>query len=109
MSESITVSEILFFICRVYSYYSDICFASAYLAQETGTFSIASGIDSFDSEGITWLVEQKRPTTVIKFTGTLNHRQRQRDMRGLTVQAFAHFVYGYSKQTLVFSDLQGMK
>ncbi|KJA20506.1 hypothetical protein HYPSUDRAFT_1090968 [Hypholoma sublateritium FD-334 SS-4] len=85
----------------------NICFASAYLAQETGTFSVASGIDSFDSEGITWLVEQKRPTTVIKFTGTLNHRQRQKDMRGLTVQAFSHFVYGYSKQTLVFSDLQG--
>jgi hypothetical protein len=91
-------------------HYVDVAFTDAFLAQEIGSFSAASGIkESFDidAEGITWLIENKRPTTIIKFSGTLMHRTRQKDLRSLTVQAFAHFVFGHSKQALVFADLQG--
>ncbi|KAJ7222732.1 kinase-like domain-containing protein, partial [Mycena haematopus] len=58
--------------------------------------------------GITWLVERKRPMTVTKYSGTLVHTSVRRDLRSLTICAFAHFVYGFSDRSLVFADLQGM-
>ncbi|KAL0955299.1 hypothetical protein HGRIS_004188 [Hohenbuehelia grisea] len=58
-------------------------------------------------EGVTWLVEPKRPMSVTKFSGTLVHNSRRKDTCSQTVLAFAHFVFGFSKQTLVFADLQG--
>lgn len=71
--------------------------------------STASGVPIITDEddGLTWLIERKRPSTVIKFSGTLNHRSARRDMRSATISALAHFVFGYSKQELVFADLQG--
>ncbi|KAJ7087588.1 kinase-like domain-containing protein [Mycena belliarum] len=71
--------------------------------------SKASGVIAIaeDGEGLTWLVEHKRPTTVIKFSGTLVHQSHRTDLRSATVSAFAHFVYGYSNNSLVFADLQG--
>ncbi|KAJ7434452.1 hypothetical protein B0H11DRAFT_1938660 [Mycena galericulata] len=53
------------------------------------------------------LVVQVVDHAKIKFSGTLIHRSARRDLRSVTIGAFAHFVFGYSKQELVFADLQG--
>ncbi|KAJ6449509.1 kinase-like domain-containing protein [Mycena vitilis] len=84
-------------------------FADAFLAVEVKNPSKASGVIAIaeDGEGLTWLVERKRPTTVVKFSGTLVHQSHRTDLRSATVSAFAHFVYGYSNNSLVFADLQG--
>ncbi|KAJ6592109.1 kinase-like domain-containing protein [Mycena vulgaris] len=70
---------------------------------------IASGVSTITEEGggMTWLVERKRPTTVIKFSGTLVHTSARRDLCSLTICPFAHFVYGYGGGKIVFADLQG--
>ncbi|KAJ7491594.1 kinase-like domain-containing protein [Mycena galericulata] len=83
--------------------------ADAFLAQEIDQPLNASGgaMITEEDEGVTWLVERRRPATVIKFSGTLIHRSARRDLRSVTIGAFAHFVFGYSKQELVFADLQG--
>ncbi|KAJ7810136.1 kinase-like domain-containing protein [Mycena leptocephala] len=88
---------------------TNIAFADAFLAIEVDCPSMASGVAQITDkeEGLTWLVEHKRPTTVIKFSGTLVHRSHRRDRRSATISAFAHFVFGYSKGTLVVADLQG--
>ncbi|KAJ7911766.1 kinase-like domain-containing protein [Mycena leptocephala] len=88
---------------------TNIAFADAFLAIEVDRPSTASGVAQITDteEGLTWLVERKRPTTVIKFSGTLVHRSHRRDLRSATISAFAHFVFGYSKGTLVVADLQG--
>ncbi|KAJ7092241.1 kinase-like domain-containing protein [Mycena epipterygia] len=87
----------------------NIAFADAFLALEVDRPSTASGVPIItdEDEGLTWLIERKRPSTVIKFSGTLNHRSARRDMRSATISALAHFVFGYSKHELVFADLQG--
>lgn len=84
-----------------------ITFADAFLGQETGKFSVASDVDSMDFEGLTWLIEKKRPVTVTKFSGTMMHRTGQKDHQSQTVYAFAHFVYGFSNRTVVMADIQG--
>lgn len=61
-----------------------------------------------NDNGISWLVEQKRASTVTHFTYTLNHHRRQVDnLLILTVHAFAHFVFGISDRLLVMADIQG--
>jgi hypothetical protein len=60
-----------------------------------------------NSDSLTWLTERKRPSSVIKFSGTLVHHSHRRDLRSATISAFAHFVFGYSKCTLVVAYLQG--
>ncbi|KAJ7767046.1 kinase-like domain-containing protein [Mycena maculata] len=84
-------------------------FAEAFLAEEVDNPSTASGVEKITGEGtgLTWLVERKRPTTVTKFSGTLVHTSARRDLRSMTVCAFAHFVFGFSNKTMVFADLQG--
>ncbi|KAG6855319.1 hypothetical protein H0H87_005060 [Tephrocybe sp. NHM501043] len=93
------------------SVYENLTIADALLAQEIDGNSIASGLnsesDDSDSTGMTWLVEQKRLHALIKFSGTLQHRILQKGLQTLTVHAFSHFVYGYSKETMVVADLQG--
>ena len=54
-----------------------------------------------------WLVEPRRTKTVLKFSGTLNHPNRQ-DKVGTTISSFAHFSYQVSNRELVFADIQGM-
>jgi hypothetical protein len=87
----------------------DIVIADAFLAQEIGKASPASGMeDTADvDEGIMWLVEKWRPTTVYRYTGTLSHRSQGKDQRSSTIYAYSHFVYGHSNKTLVIADLQG--
>ncbi|KAJ7327592.1 kinase-like domain-containing protein [Mycena albidolilacea] len=88
---------------------TNIAFTDAFLAVEVDRPSIASGVHLLteNDDGLTWLVERKRPSTVIKFSGTLVHHSHRRDLRSATISAFAHFVFGYSKRTLVVADLQG--
>lgn len=87
----------------------DIAFTDVFLAVEVDRPSTASGVHLIteNDDGLTWLVERKRPSTVIKFSGTLVHHSHRRDLRSATISAFAHFVFGYSKRTLVVADLQG--
>ncbi|KAJ6460795.1 kinase-like domain-containing protein [Mycena vitilis] len=89
--------------------YTAIKFADAWLGQELNRPSVASGSMKIDSsqEGITWLVEDKRATTVEHFTFTLNHQTRRRDLCAQTIHAFAHFVFGHSNKNVVFADIQG--
>ncbi|KAJ7639307.1 kinase-like domain-containing protein [Roridomyces roridus] len=87
-------------------------FSSAYLAQEmlvqvTRSPSVASGLDSFEDEGMTWMVEPKRAAAVIQFTSTLNHKARGSDLTHLTIHSFAHYVFGSATGTLVMADIQG--
>ncbi|KAJ7926924.1 kinase-like domain-containing protein, partial [Mycena leptocephala] len=88
---------------------TNIAFTDAFLAVEVDRPSTASGVHLIteNDDGLTWLVERKRPSTVIKFSGTLVHHSHRRDLRSATISAFAHFVFGYSKRTLVVADLQG--
>lgn len=65
-----------------------------------------STFDDHDNQAV-WLVEPRRTTSVIKFSGTLHHPARD-DKIGKTVTAFAHFVYEVSKKSLVFADIQGI-
>lgn len=90
----------------------DIQFSPAFIGEETGlSRSVASGFP--DEPGLPskvhWLVEPKRPSTVTKFSGTLNHQTTGSDLQSLTVAAFAHFVYLKSKGQRVFADIQGMR
>ncbi|KAJ6486042.1 kinase-like domain-containing protein [Mycena vitilis] len=81
----------------------NIAVADAFLAVEVENPSTASGVASISEgeEGLTWLVEHKRPTAVIKYSGTLVHHSHRKDLRSATISAFAHFVFGYSKGTVL--------
>lgn len=52
-----------------------VTFADAYLAQEVEAPSVASGVAEIinPEDGLTWLVEKKRATTVSRYSGTLIH------------------------------------
>ncbi|KAJ7925694.1 kinase-like domain-containing protein, partial [Mycena leptocephala] len=82
---------------------------NAFLAVEVDRPSTASGVHLIteNDDDLTWFVERKRPSTVITFSGTLVHHSHRRELRSATISAFAHFVFGYSKRTLVVADLQG--
>jgi hypothetical protein len=83
-------------------------FADAFLGQEEEDklSSVASG-GQFDLQRIMWLVEKRRATTVIRYSGTLLHPSRKKDLCSLTIFAFAHFVFGHSNKQMVFADIQG--
>ncbi|KAG6834916.1 hypothetical protein H0H93_006404 [Arthromyces matolae] len=83
--------------------------ADAFLAEEVDGHSVASGEEGSDSnlDGVTWLVEPKRSLALTKFSGTLQHRTTNRDLKSLTVYAWAHFVFGYSRESMVVADIQG--
>ncbi|KAF5350300.1 hypothetical protein D9757_013191 [Collybiopsis confluens] len=94
----------------------DIVISEHFLLKETEyTPSKASGIKlpadvlGLD-EGMTWLIEPKRPSTFLKFTGTMSHtRTHTGGLTSETIHAFAHFVYIFTKQQLVLADLQGTR
>ncbi|KAK7029089.1 kinase-like protein [Favolaschia claudopus] len=55
---------------------------------------------------ITWLLERERGDVQLrKNSGTLDH-PKYSDKQGATINAFQHFVYLYSKKTLVLADIQ---
>ncbi|KAJ7266658.1 hypothetical protein C8J57DRAFT_1229222 [Mycena rebaudengoi] len=65
---------------------------------KTGTAIISS---------ITWLLEPERGNVQLrKYSGTLDH-PRYSDKQGATINAFQHFSYCFSNNTLVLADIQG--
>lgn len=88
----------------------DIQFSTAFVGKESSyPRSYASGkADEMGNPLVYWLIEPKRPSTVIKFSGTLRHPASRKDMLGLTIYAFAHFIYLTSKGTRVMADIQGV-
>ncbi|TFK26791.1 hypothetical protein FA15DRAFT_587615, partial [Coprinopsis marcescibilis] len=105
--------------------YPNLQFADAFVLQEAGNPSPASGIKGpaplatpdnagvdqttdVMEPGLMWLVEKRHPSQwVQRFSGTLEHTTPHSDQLHLTVYAFQHFVYGFSNNELVFADLQG--
>ncbi|KAK7059339.1 hypothetical protein R3P38DRAFT_2496092, partial [Favolaschia claudopus] len=54
---------------------------------------------------ITWLLERERGDVELgKYSGTLDH-PRYSDKQGATINAFQHFTYLYSNETLVLADI----
>ena len=88
----------------------DIDIVTAYIGIEVGNSPTeASGaLGSVNGEEVWWLIEPRRSTEVIKFSGTMSHPSYHPDLRGYTMEAFTHFVYIESNQLLVMADLQGM-
>jgi hypothetical protein len=70
--------------------------------------SLASGLPHQHSGlGMSWLIEERRSSSVTKFSGTLQHDGSRQDPLSATIYAFSHFVLWHSKETRVFADLQG--
>lgn len=85
----------------------DVILSEGFLAREVGTPSDASGLGPLEEgSSAVWLVKPRRTKTVLKFSGTLNHPNRQ-DKVGTTISSFAHFSYQVSNRELVFADIQG--
>jgi hypothetical protein len=76
----------------------DIFVTDAFLISEMGTTPSPASV---------WLVEPKRTTFVVKYSGTLVHPTR-RDKVGIIVTAFAHYIYEASNKELVLADIQGI-
>ncbi|KAG6905156.1 hypothetical protein DXG01_004494 [Tephrocybe rancida] len=77
----------------------DIKFSKGFLIKEH------SDIFKVIEDPAVWLVEPHHTTSVIKFSGTLCHLQRENKI-GKTITAFAHFVYEVSQKAMVFADIQ---
>ncbi|KAI6146176.1 hypothetical protein BKA82DRAFT_4015762 [Pisolithus tinctorius] len=90
------------------SIFSEIVFSEGFLLCEHEMLSAASGeLDRGNYYGgAVWLVKPRWTTTVMKFSGTLEHLSSMDKLR-ITISAFAHFAYEYSKHKLVFADIQG--
>ncbi|KAI0312078.1 kinase-like domain-containing protein [Amylostereum chailletii] len=95
------------------------CFTEAYTAKEvpavSGGYSAASGVtdEGVDADpepekaGAYWFLEPRRAQSVRKWTGTMNHSDRNLQGRqGMTIAAFSHFVFEYSNYEVVIADIQ---
>ncbi|KAJ7832306.1 hypothetical protein B0H13DRAFT_2289105 [Mycena leptocephala] len=101
---------------------ADFMFSDGLLAQEIVgdcalTPSPASGVpmsvfldatSGNPDSAITWLLEPLRAASVNRWSGTLEHPIHA-DKAGKTIDAFMHFAYIYSQQSLVFADLQSTR
>ncbi|KAF8573104.1 hypothetical protein K439DRAFT_1625310 [Ramaria rubella] len=63
-------------------------------------------VELSDIQAIYWLLEEQRTPVVNNYSYTLNHLD-QKSLKGATIVVFVHFCWLYSKQTLVFADMQG--
>ncbi|KAF7354438.1 Kinase-like protein [Mycena venus] len=73
--------------------------------------SMQAFLDSMDynpDTSIVWLLEPSRGSAIERWSGTLQHPNHE-NKPGQTIDAFMHFSYVYSRQTLVFADIQGSK
>ncbi|KAJ6611239.1 kinase-like domain-containing protein, partial [Mycena sp. CBHHK59/15] len=71
--------------------------------------SMQAFLDSIDRNpdtSIVWLLEPSRGSAIERWSGTLRHPNHE-NKPGQTIDAFMHFSYVYSRQTLVFADIQG--
>lgn len=94
-------------------------FTDAFLVQELDQSSPASGLEKISSgsedndssfaSGLMWLVEKRHASErVQRFCGTLKHTSTSSDLAHLTISAFNHFVYQFTRKTLIYADLQGV-
>ncbi|KAE9402106.1 hypothetical protein BT96DRAFT_816992, partial [Gymnopus androsaceus JB14] len=78
--------------------------------------SPASGLDLYDLQypgttnytTVAWLLEPRRQKQFKKWTGTCEHPSYTNNMVGSVLTCFGHFVYLYSKKTVVLADVQSM-
>ncbi|KAJ6500211.1 kinase-like domain-containing protein [Mycena vitilis] len=70
--------------------------------------SFLSSMDDDPDSAVIWLVEPLRGSSLERWSGTLQHPAHE-NKPGQTIDAFMHFSYVYSQQTLVFADIQGSK
>ncbi|KAK7006853.1 kinase-like protein [Favolaschia claudopus] len=62
--------------------------------------------DSNILSSITWLIERERGDVQLrKYSGTLDHPSYS-DKQGATINLFQHYVYLFSRKTLVLADIQ---
>jgi hypothetical protein len=83
----------------------DVQFSDGFLIQEHGDASLSSGFSEGDV--VVWLVEPCCTKSVVKFSRTLMH-PTQNDKMGMTITAFAPYMYEFSNKTLIFADIQGL-
>ncbi|KAF8178854.1 kinase-like domain-containing protein [Mycena galopus ATCC 62051] len=57
---------------------------------------------------VVWLLEPLRGSSLERWSGTLRHPTHE-SKHGRTMDAFMHFSYVYSQQTLLFADIQGSR
>lgn len=84
----------------------DIVVSDGFLIREAGTPSSVSDLPPVPDTAV-WLVEPRRTKSIEKFSGTMVHPSRK-DKLGITLSAFAHFVFQSSQSELVLADIQGM-
>jgi hypothetical protein len=68
--------------------------------------SFLHSLDDDPDAAILWLLEPLRGASIERWSGTLQHPNHD-NKTGQTIDAFMHFSYVYSQQTLVFADIQG--
>lgn len=88
---------------------TDLHFVDAYLGTEVEPTKIV--VQKDDNAMLTpwsWIVERRRPMSVMKWSGTLAHPNHHTDLIGATICAFVHFSYIFSQHSIVFADIQGV-
>ncbi|KAH8796255.1 kinase-like domain-containing protein [Flagelloscypha sp. PMI_526] len=85
--------------------------AEAYTEEHVISFeeSLAESSENSLIDTFYWLVEPLRPTTVIKFNGTLDQEVVGLDTTSKTIAAFIHWSWGFSEREFVLCDLQGTR
>ncbi|KAH9920493.1 hypothetical protein B0H21DRAFT_845002 [Amylocystis lapponica] len=74
--------------------------ASGFESHEVGL-----DVNDHSEGGVFWLIEPRRTIHVDRYSGTMV-QQRGRGKQQQTMNAFAHFVYGWSDGKVVMADLQ---
>jgi hypothetical protein len=88
---------------------TDLHFVNAYIGTEVEpTRIVGLKDDSAAPMPWAWIVERRRPMSVLKWSGTLTHPNHHTDLVGATICAFVHFAYIFSQRSLVFADIQGV-
>jgi hypothetical protein len=106
LPQVLSLLRLLSSISKIYTFSLGIDVSDGFLVREIGSPSPASGLQPVDIDKAVWLIEPRRTTSVQKFSGTLAHPNRE-DELGLTLIAFAHFIYDTSDKELVLADIQG--
>ena len=55
---------------------------------------------------VAWMLEPHRSPSVKKWSGSYQHGSQRTDKIHETMNCFSHFVYEWTKKSIVFADLQ---
>ncbi|KAJ3986984.1 kinase-like domain-containing protein [Lentinula detonsa] len=87
--------------------HQELAVSEAWLFRELNTVpSKASGLLHNVFADAVWLVEPRRTKSVDKYSSTLVH-PRHGDKKGITISAFAHYVFVVNQEELALADIQG--